>query len=70
MHIRSIPSVTSNTGNVTPPPYFMSGDPGPGPTSIDIKDAGSLEAMRRSCRLAKDILDQCGQVEPILPVCD
>jgi len=49
-------------GHIVGPPYYKSGDPGAGPSSPEIKDKDSVQAMRRSCRLAKQILDQCGKM--------
>merc|ERR1719193_2053786 len=43
----------------------MSGDPGNQNQIIDIKNEKAIEGMRRACKLARRILDECAQmVEP------
>jgi len=47
---------------VARPPYYLSGDPGPSPNFIDLKNAEQIEKMRHSCSLARSILNKCGQL--------
>ncbi|XP_023339398.1 methionine aminopeptidase 1D, mitochondrial [Eurytemora carolleeae] len=47
---------------IVPPPYYATGDPGSAPSTPEIKDETSIQAMRRSCKLARQILDKCGQL--------
>ena len=55
-------SPTAIPSHVTPPPYFVTGDPGPSPLEPEVKSAETIGKMRESCRLAGRILRQCGEM--------
>lgn len=48
--------------HVEKPVYYLTGDPGPSQTFIDVKNDESIEKMKESCKLARSILNQCGQI--------
>ena len=52
----SIPS------NVTPPPYYLSGEPGPSPDRPEVKTQEAIAGMRTACSLARTILNEASQL--------
>ena len=52
----SIPS------HVTPPPYYMSGEPGPSPERPEVKTPEAIAGMRTACSLARQILNEASQL--------
>jgi len=48
--------------NVTPPLYYRTGTPGISPPKPEVKSAEDIQKMRNSCRLARRILDEAGEL--------
>ena len=53
---------TSIPSHVRPPPYHVSGEPGPSPATPEVKTPEAIAGMKTACGLARHILGEASQL--------